>query len=452
VNLRAPGTLRRNTAPVRRIISSPSWQGGFSSPPFRLYALIQLVTFTALVGQIIIRGWMVQEMTDSPFLVSLVPSLHLLPGLLIGPAGGYLADRFQRKWVVFWGELLTFIAYGSLALLSVLGVAEAWHVLATTALIGVAYALSSPARQALIVDTVPAALERRAVGSYMLVMHVTLLLAPAIAGSLLNGPGISAALVVTSAMCVSVLPFYLFVRNAGPIADRVKENVMKALVGGVQEIRRNTDIRWMFAVLFVMVIFINTWGAMFPTIAQDVLHTGAAGLGGITLAVGIGAITGAVLALVLEGRMSDGKQQFGAGMLFSIFVVGVALSPSYPLTLVLTVVAAACGAPFFINNMAASQAATPKDMKAKVVSVRYILLATQPFGMMLLGAAAEFLGPQAALAGSVIIGMVLMTLIAIAHYGSASSLTRFLGIPRRGKGNGEQLENTDAVRKVVNTR
>jgi MFS family permease len=400
----------------------------------------------------IIRGWMVQEMTDSPFLVSLVPSLHLLPGLLIGPAGGYLADRFQRKWVVLWGELLTFVTYGSLALLSVMGIAEAWHVLATTALIGVAYALASPARQALIVDTVPASLERRAVGSYMLVMHVTLLLAPAIAGSLLNGPGISAALVVTSAMCASVLPLYLFVHNAGPIADRVKENVLKALVGGVQEIRRNTDIRWMFAVLAVMVIFINTWGAMFPTIVHDVLHTGAAGLGAITLAVGIGAITGAVLALVLEGRVSDGKQQFGAGMLFSIFVVGVALSPSYPLTLVLTVVAAACGAPFFINNMAASQAATPKEMKAKVVSVRYILLATQPFGMMLLGAAAEFLGPQVALTGSVIIGMVLMTLIAIAHYGSASSFTRFVGIPRRGQSNGTQVEKTDAVRKVVSTR
>ena len=433
MNLRAPGTLRRNTTPVRRIISSPSWQGGFSSPPFRLYALIQLVTFTALVGQMIIRGWMVQEMTDSPFLVSLVPSLHLLPGLLIGPAGGYLADRFQRKWVVFWGELLTFVAYGSLALLSVLGMATAWHVLATTALIGVAYALASPARQALIVDTVPAALERRAVGSYMLVMHITLLLAPAIAGSLLNGPGISAALIVTTVMCASVLPFYLFVRNAGPIAERAKENVMKALVGGVQEIRKNTDIRWMFAVLAVMVIFVNTWGAMFPTIAEDVLHTGAAGLGGITLAVGIGAIIGAVLALVLEGRVSDGKLQFGAGFLFGAFIVGVAASPYYPVTLVLTVFASACGAPFFINNMAASQAATPKELKAKVVSVRYILLATQPIGMMLLGAAAEFLGPQIALGGSVIIGMVLMALIALFHYGPASSFNWLTRKPRRGR-------------------
>lgn len=456
MNLRAPGTLRRNTAPVRRIISSPSWQGGFSSPPFRLYALIQLVTFTALVGQMIIRGWMVQEMTDSPFLVSLVPSLHLLPGLLIGPAGGYLADRFQRKVVVFWGEMLTVIAYGSLALLSALGIAEAWHVLATTTLIGVAYALSSPARQALIVDTVPAVLERRAVGSYMLVMHITLLLAPAIAATLLNGPGIPAALIVTSAMAAAVLPFYMFVRNAGPIADRARENVLKALVGGVQEIRKNTDIRWMFAILVVMVLFINTWGAMFPTIAEDVLHTGAAGLGGITLAVGIGAISGAILALVLEGRMSDTRQQFGAGFLFSAFVIGVALSPSYPLTLVLTVLAAACGAPFFINNMAASQAATPRDMKAKVVSVRYILLATQPFGMMLLGASAEFLGPQIALAGSVLIGMALMAVIAVTSGKAGVAVPAFLrkhpghrSARQRRKSIGD---GTGSVREVATTR
>lgn len=413
MNLRAASTLRRNSAPVRRIFSSTGWQGGFSSAPFRLFALAQFVSFTALVGQLIVRGWMVQELTDSPFLVSLVPSLHLLPGLLIGPAGGYLADRFDRRVVVLWGEFLMLAAYGSLAALSWLGVVEAWHVLATTALIGVSYALSSPARQALIVDTVPAALERRAVGSYMLVMHFTLLAAPAIAGTLLDGPGNTAALVVTSVLCAAVLPLYLMIRYIEPAGARVRETVLKSLAGGVREIRSNGELRWMFASLAVMVVFVNTWGAMFPTIAEDVLHRGAGGLGGITLAVGVGAIVGAVAALALEGRMSDARQQFLAAFLFAAVIVVVALSTSYPLTLVATVIAAAAGAPFFINNMAASQAATRPGMKAKVVSVRYIVLAFQPIGMMLLGASAEVFGPQAALAGSVIIGIVLMAGIVV---------------------------------------
>lgn len=415
MNLRATSTLKRNAAPVRRLMSSPAWQGGFSSPPFRLFAIAQFVSFTALVGQLIVRGWMVQELTDSPFLVSLVPSLHLLPGLMIGPAGGYLADRFDRKMVVLWGEVLMVIAYGSLSALSALGVVEAWHVLATTALVGVSYALSSPARQALIVDTVPAAIERRAVGSYMLVMHFTLLAAPAIAGTLLEGPGNTAALIVTSVLAAAVLPLYLMLRYVEPAGARMRETVIRSLIGGVREIRSNHELRWMFASLAVMVVFVNTWGAMFPTIAEDVLNRGAGGLGGITLAVGVGAIVGAVAALALEGRMSDVRQQFLAAFLFAGVIVVVALSTIYPLTLVATMIAAAAGAPFFINNMAASQAATPPGMKAKVVSVRYIVLAFQPIGMMLLGAAAEIFGAQAALAGSVTIGMLLMAIIAVSR-------------------------------------
>ncbi|MDA1296732.1 MAG: MFS transporter [Chloroflexi bacterium] len=441
MNLRAVIPATRNAVPVRKFITSPAWQGGFSSGPFRLFALIQFASFTALVGQLIVRGWMVQEMTGSPFLVSLVPSLHLLPALLIGPAGGYLADRFDRRKVVFWGEALMLLAYGSLAALSAMGEAQAWHVLATTAIVGVSYALSSPARQALIVDTVPARIERRAVGSYMLVMHLTLLAAPAIAGTLLDGPGITAALIATTALCAAAAPFYLLVRNIGPTAERARQNVFKSLAGGVREIHSNRDLRWMFAALAVMVIFVNTWGAMFPTFAEDVLHRGAGGLGGITVAVGVGAIAGAVLALVLEGRMGDARQQFVAAFLFAAFVVGMALSTSYPLTLLLTVAAAAAGAPFFINNMAASQAATPGEMKARVVSVRYIVLATQPIGMMLLGGAAEAMGPQLALAGSGAIGIVLLAVVAA---GRSGHLARLSG-HRRGAAGAAGVTGTDTA-------
>ena len=87
----------------------------------------------------IVRGFMVEQQTGSPFLVSLVPSLHLLPGLVIGPAGGFLADRFDRRMIVLFGEIILIVAYLSLALLSMNNQVETWHVLATTLLMGVAH-------------------------------------------------------------------------------------------------------------------------------------------------------------------------------------------------------------------------------------------------------------------------------------------------------------------------
>jgi MFS family permease len=354
---------------------------------------------------------------------------------------------------VFWGEVAILAACASLTVLSATGHAQPWHVLATTALIGISYSLSSPARQALIVDTVPSNLERRAVGSYMLVMHITLLAAPAIAGSLLSGPGITAALIVTTALCAVVMPLYLRVKTVGPrVETGARESVAKSLKGGVREIFSNTQLRWMFAALTVTVIFINTWGAMFPTIAEDVLDRGASGLAGITLAVGIGAIAGAVISIALEGKIGDARQQFGAAFLFGGMIVGVALSTSYPLTLVLTVLASAAGAPFFINNMAASQAATPGAMKAKVVSVRYILLATQPIGMVLLGAAAEVFGPQEAMAGSTVIGMALMALVGLAAFWKQfGQRARSAGARGKGAGKGRSRQ-TPAKRAAAPVR
>ena len=386
-----------------------AWKGAFIVPAFRWFAGAQAIAFTVLIAQIIVRSWMVQVETGSPFLVSLVPSLHLLPSLVLGFAGGELADRFDRRKVVFWGEVINFGAFGSLAVLALMGAATAWTVLATTGLIGISYALASPSRQALIVDTVPRAIERRAIGSYMLVMHVTLLTAPALAGGLIAAFDVATALTVTAILCCLPLPIYLLLKLQPFLAPmRRTGSMFRSLREGVGHIAANPSLRWMFAVLLVSVLFVNTWGAMFAPIAEQVLHRGAAGLSAITLAVGIGAILGAIGSIAMEGRVSDRTQQLVFGMAFSLLIVAVALSPVFELTLVLTVITSAAGAPFFINNMVASQAETEERFRARVVSVRYVVLAAQPIGMIALGAAAEAVGPQFALAGSTAIGAVLL--------------------------------------------
>jgi MFS family permease len=361
----------------------------------------------------IVRGFMVEQQTGSPFLVSLVPSLHLLPGLVIGPAGGFLADRFDRRMIVLFGEIILIVAYLSLALLSMSNQVETWHVLATTLLMGVAYSLASPSRQSLIVDTVPKLIERRAVGSYMLIMHVTLLLAPAIVGYLLAGPGVSWALIVTGLIAIATLPIYFRIRVIGSAAEVIRSNIIESTKAGFREIATNSNLRWMFAILIIVLLFANTWGATFPRLAIGILDRGASGLAAIGLAVGIGAIVGAIASLWFEGRVSDARLQFGAALLFASLIIGVALSNSYLLTLLLTVAASAAGAPFFINNMIASQVASADERRASVISVRYIILSTQPIGMILLGAVAESVGVQFALAGSSFIGVVLILALAI---------------------------------------
>jgi MFS family permease len=387
--------------------------GALAYPSFRWFALAQFISFTLLTVQMMVRGWQMQELTHSPFMVSLVGALQVLPMLLFGFFGGELADRFPRKRVVIWGEVFQLVAFAALAAPAAIGVVQPWHILASTALLGVIMALASPSRQALIVDTVSPPDHRKAIGAYMVVIHLTILTGPALGGPLLTGIGTSGALVISTAVFVACIPLYVLV---DPVKtqkrSRPKGPLVRDLAAGVRYIAREPSLRWMFLALFVMVLFVNTWGGLFPTFAEEVLHRGASGLSGIALAVGVGAVAGAVLAMVLSGKVPDARLQFMGALMFSAFVIVLAVSTWYPLALAATVIAAASGAPFFISNMAATQLNSAEEYRGRVVSVRYVVSAVQPLGLIAMGAAAEVAGPQWALGGSAAMGGGLMLLLA----------------------------------------
>jgi MFS family permease len=388
--------------------------GAFAQPGFRWFALAQFASFTLLMVQMMTRGWMMQELTDSPFMVSLVGAVQVLPMLVFSFFGGELADRLSRKKVLIAGEAGQLIGFAGLAIPAALGEVQPWHIIVTTLWMGVAMALVNPSRQALIVDLVSDRDQRRALGAYMIVIHLTILVGPMIGGPLLTGLGSDSAIVISTLAFAPVIALYLPVRTvATQKRTQQKGPLVENLTAGVRYICGERSLRWMFLALFVMVLFVNTWGGLFPTIAEDVLHRGAGGLGGINIAVGIGALTGAVLATVLAGRVADARQQFAGAFLFTGFVIVVALSGSYMLSLIATTVAAASGAPFFINNMAVTQLNAAEEFRGRVVSVRFVVSAVQPLGLLALGATAEVIGPQAALAGSAAIGGALMFLIAL---------------------------------------
>ena len=386
----------------------------FAVPGFRLFTTAQFLSFTALTVQMIARGWAMQQLTNSPFMVSLVGALQILPAAGLSFVGGEISDRFARKWILLLAETGSFLGYASLAVLSALGIMAPWHILVTTAWIGSMFALANPSRQGLIVDLVPPSFGRKSITAYMLVINLTVLTGPLFGGPVLTGVGMTAALGVSALMMIPAIPLYGLLRPVQTqTVKRAAGSFIDSLVKGVHYVRNEPEIRWMFAALIIMVIFINTWGALFPTIAHDVLHRGAGGLTAINLAVGTGAISGAILAVFLEGRISDAQQQLGAGMLFAAFVILMAVTHIYAIALIASAVAAAAGAPFFINNMGAIQLRAPEEFRARVISVRFVVSAVQPFGIMTLGAAAQFLGPQIALGGSAAIGGLLLAGMAV---------------------------------------
>lgn len=386
--------------PVRTIsLKAARWGrfGAFTHRSYQLFSAAAFLSFCVVTIQMMTRAWMVQEMTHSPLLVAMVPALGVFPMLVLSFLGGELADRFSRKTIVVLGEAGTLVGYVAFAAMALADAIQVWHIMAFTLMLGMG-SLALPARQSLIIDVVPKRDQRGALGMFMVVFNISQIAAPALAGVLISRYGTDMALVVSTLLFIPVVPILMRVRplpeNA---ARRPQAGSIENLKAGLRYIVGDGRLRWMFVALLVVVLGVNSWGAMFPTFTEDVLGRGAGGMGMIVLGVGVGATLGTFVAMALDGRATDKAIQIGSGLAFAVVVGVLAFTPSFAAWVVLATVAACVGTVFFVHNMMAVQLNTPDDLRGRVISARFVLSGLQPFGQLALGAMAEGMGPQMAL-------------------------------------------------------
>ncbi|NBU29942.1 MAG: MFS transporter [Actinobacteria bacterium] len=144
--------------PVSRLISGPATT--FRSLKQRNYRLWWSGSVLSNIGtwvQRIAQDWLVLELThNSGTALGLVTALQFGPSLLFSVFGGAMADRANRRVVLFitnaTGALLSLI----LGLLVLNGSAHIWHVYLISALAGAVWAFDVPSRQAFVNELVPA--------------------------------------------------------------------------------------------------------------------------------------------------------------------------------------------------------------------------------------------------------------------------------------------------------
>src|SRR5205823_4937715 len=95
-------------------------------------------------------GWLVLDMTNSPFYLGLAGFFRALPMLMISPFGGVLADRLERRKLLICSQAAMGSVAAILALMVALKLAHPWHLMLSSFLSGTAMSLNMPARQALV--------------------------------------------------------------------------------------------------------------------------------------------------------------------------------------------------------------------------------------------------------------------------------------------------------------
>lgn len=381
---------------------------------YRWYWLSSVAYFAAAFMQLVVRGWLVYDLTDSPLALGLVSAGAGIAIFLVSPYGGVIADRFDKRNVLLGTHSLMAISTLIIAVLIFTGAIALWHLVASSIVSGILVGLSLPIRQAILPQLVERQQLMNAVGLYSGATNMNRIIAPSLGGILVSVIDVEGAYLLM--VCFYAVSAILMRRipPLGAISRDYNATVRGDLVDGFHYIRRSSILLSLLVMALVPVTVGLPYQMLMPIFASDVLDVGPSGLGYLMGAVGVGALVGSLFIAYLSDYRHKGMLLLVACVLFGVFLVLFANTSSYYLSLLsLMCVGAASNIYLAVNNTLLMINAED-HIRGRVMSFYYMTIGFYPMAVLPAGAIIESLGaPFVVSAGGVIIisFTVLMALV-----------------------------------------
>lgn len=303
---------------------------------YRLYASGQLVSLTGTWMQRVAQDWLVLELTNSGTALGIITALQFGPSLLFGLWGGVIADRGDKRKILFATQGALAMAALMLGLLDVTGVVQYWHVMVLATVLGLIAAVDTPVRQSFVVEMVGREDLVNAVGINSTIFNAARILGPAVAGVMITAVGTGWAFLANALSSVAVLAGLWLMRTSELYPSPPLIRAKGQLRDGFRYVRRRSDLMLTMALVFVIGTFGLNFQITTALMAKQVFHRGAGGYGLLSTTLAIGACVGAVIA---TRRRTRPTQLFlvAAATVFGILEIGAGVMPSYGLTALLLV-------------------------------------------------------------------------------------------------------------------
>src|SRR5918992_1153604 len=241
-------------------------------------------------------GWLVFDLSQSPFLVGTVGGFRAVPFLLIGPWAGVLADRVDRRKLVLLSQTLLAASAFLFALLVVSGQVQVWHAFVYITVSGVAHSILQPVRQALVANTVPKEDLGNAYALNVVTITSSRFVLPAIGGVLISAFGFTVNFFVESALYLVLA--LLIIPMHTPYREQSRHRHASALADlkeGVRYVWQDKPILQLIVMSFIPNFLVQPCLYLLPVFAGAVLHRGPEIYGTLLSINGIGGVVGGVV-------------------------------------------------------------------------------------------------------------------------------------------------------------
>ena len=348
------------------------------------------------------QGWLIYILTDSKLALGYVGLAAGLPAIALNLFGGVIADKVNQRRLLIATQTTSSMVMLALAILTLTGLVEPWHIITSAFLIGSVQAFDTPTRQSLFPHLIDREDMLNAVALNSMVWQGTRVIGPAIGGVIIGtrlgvAPGFFAPFLGFLMMAVMIATLRL-----PPIKRAEGASFFHDMAQGINFVRTNTIFAFLISMTFFNSIFGMSYIFILPVFARDIFNVGELGLGVLHAASGAGALLGTLITASLGNFQRKGWLILGGAVLFGTFLILFAVTGSlfkfFPLSLVFIFCAGVSTSIYMITIMSTLQLMVPNELRGRVMGIYGMTWSLLPVGAMQAGAIAEYTSAPLAVA------------------------------------------------------
>ncbi len=387
----------------------------FQHRDFRLFFVGALASNTGNWIQNLAVPFVLFELTGQALWVGLASFAQFIPAFLLGPLGGWLADRMDRRRMLLISQALMAVAAFALWASWAVGWRSPTLILGLTALTGIFSGLMIPSWQAFVPSLVPRVDLPSAITLNSTQFNASRAIGPALAGLLLGTAGAGLAFLLNVVSFLGVIGMLWVIRPehgrpgssggaraGGAASDGVDgEGVLAAFRSALGYISQRTGIMVGIASAMLAAFFGNPVTQFTVVFGEDVYDAGPTVVGLLASAIGIGAVLIAPFLSTWDGRVPRSVIVRWGLPLYGLAVIAFGASPNWP-TGLLALFAVGAGFLAVISTTNTSvQMIVADEMRGRVMSTRVMgFTLAFPVGSLIQGALADWIGPRATVIGA----------------------------------------------------
>jgi MFS family permease len=371
---------------------------------FRIYWLGFVTSVSGMQMFLVIQAWLVFDLTGSALQLGFLALARAIPAVVLGLIGGVVADKVDQRRLLIGTTAGVATIYLVLGTLTLTGIVQVWHILASVFLIGALQAFDQPTRQAIFPNLIDRRDMMSAVALNSTIHPGTRIFAPVVAGLLIDHLGIprqGAAVAIFIVTCTYATFSYMMFRvHLPPVKRASGSSGFQDLTNGIKYIMVRPVFRLLILTSFVNAFFGMAHVTLMPIFAQNLLGDASGSAISLLFSVaGIGGLMGAVLGGSLGAMRRKGWLIIGGASTYGGLLSAFAFAPWYGLALAVEWLASICLQVFAVTSQSALHSLVPDEFRGRVMGVWGMTHSVmQPVGGMAMGGAASGLAASVVVA------------------------------------------------------